>query len=255
MLNLLLNTMKTTINAIIIDDEKNALESLSLKVEKYFPQITITHKFQNPQKAVIEINNNLPDLLFIDIQMPVLNGFDVLSKIENPNFEIIFVTAYSEYAIEAIKHCAIGYIVKPIDNDELKLAIENALKNINQKSPLEKNIQLLENLISNGNSTIVIPTQKGLSFIKISDIIRFEGIDGYTKIVLTNSTILSSYSIGKFSNSPKLHQFFSIHKSHFINLNVVSDFLNEGYVILNNNDKLPVAKAKRKDFLEKIKNI
>ncbi|UMB55440.1 response regulator [Lutibacter sp. A64] len=244
---------KTT--AIIVDDEKNALESLALKVEKYFPQVTITHKFQNPKLALEEINNNHPQLLFLDIEMPVLSGLDLLSKIENPNFEIIFVTAYNQYAIEAIKHCAIGYIVKPIDNDELKNAINNAIKNIEQKTALEKNRQLLENLISNGNSTIVIPTQKGLSFIKISDIIRFEGIDGYTKIILTNSTILSSYSIGKFSNSPKLHNFFSIHKSHFINLNVVSDFLNEGYVILNNNDKLPVAKAKRKDFLDKIHHI
>ena len=100
--------MKTNINAIIIDDEKNALESLALKIAKYFSQITVTHKFQNPQKAVQEINQNHPDLLFIDIEMPVLSGFDVLSKIDNPNFEIIFVTAYSEYAIEAIKHCAIG---------------------------------------------------------------------------------------------------------------------------------------------------
>lgn len=184
--------------------------------------------------------------------MPVLSGFDLLSKIENPNFEIIFVTAYNEYAIEAIQHCAIGYIVKPIDNDELKNAVTNALKNIDQKSALEKNKQLLESLISNGNSTIVIPTQKGLSFIKTEDIIRFEGVDGYTKIVLQNSSILSSYSIGKFSNSPKLSNFFSIHKSHFINLNYVSDFLNEGYIILINGDRVPIAKSKRKDFLEKI---
>ena len=247
--------MKNSINAIIVDDEKNALESLALKITKFFPEITITHKFQNSQKAIEEINKKHPQLLFLDIEMPVLSGFDLLSKIENPIFEIIFVTAYNQYAIDAIKHCAIGYIVKPIDNDELKNAVNNALKNIEQKSALEKNQQLLESLITNGNSTIVIPTQKGLSFIKTSDIIRFEGIDGYTKIVLTNSTILSSYSIGKFSNSPKLHNFFSIHKSHFINLNVVSDFLNEGYVILNNNDKLPVAKSKRKLFLEKIKNL
>ncbi|WP_456462504.1 LytR/AlgR family response regulator transcription factor [Lutibacter sp.] len=248
--------MKTKINAIIIDDEKNALESLALKVAKYFPEITVTHKFQNPQKAVQEINQNHPDLLFIDIEMPVLSGFDVLSKIENPNFEIIFVTAYSEYAIEAIKHCAIGYIIKPIDNDELQLAIGNALKNINQKSALEKNRLLLQNLVNNGNSTIVIPTQKGLSLIKIADIIRFEGIDGYTKIILGNSnSILSSYSIGKFSKIVSLHHFYLVHKSHFINLNYINEYLNEGYIIMINKDKVPIAKAKRTSFLEKIKNI
>jgi two-component system LytT family response regulator len=248
--------MKTNINAIIIDDEKNALESLALKIAKYFPQITVTHKFRNPQKAVQEINQNHPDLVFIDIEMPVLSGFDVLSKIENPNFEIIFVTAYSEYAIEAIKHCAIGYIIKPIDNDELKLAIENALKNINQKSALEKNQQLLQNLVSNGNSTIVIPTQKGLSLIKKDNIIRFEGIDGYTKIILENDNpILSSYSIGKFTKIESLNHFYLVHKSHFINLNYINEYLNEGYITMKNNDKIPVSKTKRANFLEKIRNI
>lgn len=247
--------MSTNIHAIIVDDEKNALESLALKIAKYFPEIHITHTFQNPQKAVEEINTKHPDILFLDIEMPVLSGFDVLSKIENPNFEIIFVTAYNEYAIDAIKHCAIGYIVKPIDNDELQNSIKNAITNIQQKTALEKNRQFLENLLNNGNSTIVIPTQKGLSFIKTEDIIRFEGIDGYTKIILKNSSILSSYSIGKFTSSNKLLNFFSVHKSHFINLNYISEYLNEGYVIMSNNDKAPIAKAKRKAFIEKIKNI
>ena len=248
--------MSNTIQAIIVDDEKNALKNLALKVSKYFPEITITHTFQNPQKAVEEINKKQPDLVFIDIEMPVLSGFDVLSKIENPDFEIIFVTAYNEYAIDAIKHCAIGYIVKPIDNDELVLAIKNALKNINHKSALEKNRLLLENLIPNGNSNIIIPTQKGLSLIKTNDIIRFEGIDGYTKIILTNNTsILSSYSIGKFTQTTNLQHFYLIHKSHFINLNYVKEYLNEGYVIMTNNDRAPITKVKRKEFLEKIKSL
>lgn len=247
--------MKTNINAVLIDDEKNALESLALKVSKYFPEITIKNTFQNPQKAVIEINKNRPDLVFLDIEMPVLSGFDVLSKIKNPDFEIIFVTAYSEYAIDAIKHCAIGYIVKPIDNDDLINAIKNALQNINQKTALEKNRLLLENLVNNNNSTIIIPTQKGLSFININDVIRFEGIDGYTKIILKNaSSILSSYSIGKFTKITALQNFYLIHKSHFININYLKEYLNEGYLIMSNDDKLPIAKSKRNDFLGKIKN-
>jgi len=248
--------MKTNINAILIDDEKNALESLALKISNFFPEITITNAFQNPQKAVNEINTNCPDLVFLDIEMPVLSGFDVLSKIKNPDFEIIFVTAYSEYAMDAIKHCAIGYIVKPIDNDDLKNAIKNALQNINQKTALEKNRLLLQQLTTNENSTIVIPTQKGLSIIKIEDIVRFEGIDGYTKIILNNSKpILSSYSIGKFSKIKSLYHFYLIHKSHFINLNYINEYLNEGYVIMNNNNKVPISKSKRADFLDKIKNI
>lgn len=245
--------MKNKINAIVVDDEKNALESLALKISKFFPEINITHKFQNPQKAVIEINKNTPHLLFLDIEMPVLSGFDLLSKIENPIFEIIFVTAYNEFAIDAIKHCAIGYIVKPIDNDELINAINNAIKNIHQKTAFEKNSLLLENLTASNKSTIVVPTQKGLVFFKTSEIVRFEGIDGYTKIILSNnSSILSSYSIGKFTQKNNLSQFFLVHKSHFINLNHLNEYLNEGYVLMTNNDKIPIAKSKRKAFLERI---
>jgi len=157
----------TKITAILIDDEEKALEGLQIKVSKFFPEIEIVALCNNPEKAIETINNLKPDLLFIDIEMPVYSGFDVLAKIDNPTFETIFVTAYNNYAIEAIKNCAIGYIVKPIDNEELKLAVSNAIKNIQQKTAFEKNLQLLT-LLGNKNSkaTMAVPSQKGLSFIK-----------------------------------------------------------------------------------------
>ncbi len=246
-----------TIQAILVDDEEKALEGLQIKVNRFFPNIKILKSISNPEKAIEFINKLKPNLVFMDIEMPILSGFDVLSKINNPNFEIIFVTAYNNYAIEAIQHCAIGYVVKPIDNDELKAAITNAINNINQKTAFEKNVQLLEQLGANKTQTsIAIPSQKGLSFIKIKDIIRFEGVDGYTKIIIKDKkALLSSYSIGKFCKILTNKPFFLCHKSHLINLEFVSSILKEGYIELSNQCSVPCAKSKRADLLQKMKNL
>ncbi len=245
------------IKAILVDDELKALESLRLKINKYFTEIEVIAAISEPEKAIKIINETQPDLVFIDIEMPVLSGFDVLSKIENPNFETIFVTAYNNYAIEAIQHCAIGYVVKPIDNDELKDAIKNAIANIKQKTALEKNTQLLEHLSINASQkSIAIPSQKGMSFIKLNAIIRFEGIDGYTKIhTKDEKPILSSYNIGKFTKMIANTNFFLCHKSHFINLNYVTSFLNEGTIELNNKDYVPCAKTKRNALLQLMQSL
>ncbi len=245
------------ISAILIDDEAKALAGLQIKMIKHFPEIEIVALCSNPEKAIITINELNPDLVFIDIEMPVLNGFDVLAKIANPNFETIFVTAYNDYAIEAIKACAIGYVLKPIDIDELKHAVNNAISNINKKTALEKNIQLLSNLSAKATkSSIAIPSQKGISFIKIENIIRFEGVDGYTRIYcIDDKSILSSYSIGKFTKMLANSDFFQCHKSHLINLNHVTSILKEDYITLINNNQAICAKSKKKELLIKMQEI
>ena len=245
------------ITAILLDDEQKALESLQLKIDKYFKEIEIVALCKNPEKAIETINNLKPDLLFIDIEMPVLSGFDVLAKIDNPTFETIFVTAYNNYAIEAIKNCAIGYIVKPIDNDELKLAITNAINNIKQKTAFEKNLQLLSLLGNKNNkSSIAVPSQKGLNFIKTENIIRFEGVDGYTRIYCLNEKpFLSSYSIGKFSKMLNDSNFFFCHKSHLINLEHIKSIYKEGTIELIDESTISCAKTKRNELLERMKQL
>lgn len=246
------------LKAILVDDEEKALKSLQIKVKRFFPDISILATIQNPVEAVQIIEEQKPDLVFLDIEMPQLNGFDVLQKFEKPNFEIIFVTAYSDYAIEAIQHCAIGYIVKPIDDSELKSAVENALKNRKLKTALEKNKTLIENLKNqqSTDSKIIIPSQKGLDFVKISDIIRCEGDAGYTKIIIQDAkTILSSYSIGKFVKMLTNKNFTLIHRSHLVNLKYVSGYLNEGYITMENGDRLPISKTNRSEFIEKMSEV
>ena len=245
------------INAILIDDERKALAILKNKLERLCPNVTIIAETQNPKEGLQLIKDLKPQLVFLDVAMPELSGFDVLAEIKNPDFEIIFVTAFDNYAIEAIKHCAIGYLVKPVDNNDLVETVNKAINNINDKTALEKNKVLIENLgiQTFQHKKIVIPSQEGLEFVKMSDIINFEGDNGYTNIHFINrKPILSSHSIGYFNKLLDSQSFYLIHKSHLINLSHIEKYLNEGYVVLTNNTKLPVSRNRRLNFLNKFRN-
>ncbi|MFT7329968.1 MAG: two-component system LytT family response regulator [Roseivirga sp.] len=244
------------INAILIDDERKALAILKNKIERLCPNVNIIAETQNPVEGIEFIKKLKPQLVFLDVAMPELSGFDLLSEIKNPNFEIIFATAFDNYAIEAIKHCAIGYLVKPVDNNDLVETVNKAIKNIEGKSALEKNKQLIENLgvQSFQNKKIVIPSQEGLEFVEIADIIHCEGVEGYTKIhFIHQKPILSSHSIGHFKKLLGNQSFYLIHKSHLINLSYIEKYLNEGYVVLSGNHKLPVSRNRRSGFLNSLK--
>jgi len=245
------------IKTILVDDERKALAILKNKIERLCPGIDVIAETQNPKEAISLIMNLKPDLVFLDIAMPELNGFDVLKQFEQPNFEIIFATAFDDYAIEAIRHCAIGYLVKPIDNDDLQNSVNNAIKNIEEKTALKKNKILIENLGVQKfqKKKIVIPSTDGLEFVKISEIIHCEGVDGYTKIYFENlKPILSSNSIGHFNKLLKEHDFYLVHKSHLINVEHIEKYLNEGYVLLTQNHKIPVSRNKRADFLNSLRD-
>ncbi len=243
------------IKAIIIDDEPKAIAILKNKIERYCPEIELVAETQDPKRAKDLIKLHEADLIFLDVAMPEMSGFDLLKTFENPNFEIIFATAFDNYAIEAIKHCAIGYLVKPIDNEDLVEAVKNAKENISEKTALEKNKILIENLgvKTFQDKKIIIPTLEGLEFINISEIVHCEGVDGYTKLYFKNrKPMLSSNSIGHFNKMLVNQEFYLVHKSHLINLNYIDKYLNEGYVILGEHN-IPVSRNRRSDFLEMLK--
>lgn len=244
------------INALIIDDEPKALAILKNKIERTCPHIAILGETQDPEEAIHLIGKWKPQLLFLDIAMPQMSGFDLLAQIENPSFEIIFVTAFDSFAIEAIRHCAIGYIVKPVANKDLINAVSNAEKNIQRKTATEKNKLLIENLSEQipNQKKLVIPTQEGLEFVRISDIIQCEGTDGYTRIHFKKrKPILSSHSIGYFHKLLENQNFYLVHKSHLINIDQMEKYLNEGYALLIENHKVPVSRNRRNDFLLHLK--
>lgn len=249
--------MIVKVKTILIDDERKALAILKNKLERLCPNVEVIAETQNPKEGIELIKTLKPDLVFLDIAMPELSGFDVLKQFEKPDFEIIFATAFDNYAIEAIKHCAIGYLVKPVDNTDLITAVTGAKANIEEKTALQKNKQLIENL---GVQTfqkkkIIIPSVEGLEFVKIEEIIHCEGETGYTKIHLKKGKpLLSSNSIGHFNKLLSGSDFYLVHKSHLINLNYIEKYLNEGYVILSENIKIPVSRNRRQEFLEQLKN-
>ena len=244
------------INALLIDDEPKALAILKNKLERSCHNINVIGETQSPVEALQLIEKLQPELLFLDIAMPQMSGFDMLAQIENPAFEIIFITAFDSYAIEAIQHCAIGYLVKPVANDDLAEAVSKAENNIRDKTALEKNKLLLENLSVQTfqQKKVVVPTQDGLEFVRITDIIQCEGTEGYTRIHFTDrKPILSSHSIGYFHKLLEKQNFYLVHKSYLINLDQVEKYLNEGYVLLAKNHKIPVSRNRRNDFLQYLK--
>lgn len=247
--------MKTA--AIIIDDEPKAIAILAHKLERFCPQIEVVATSQNPKDAKHLIEQYQAQIVFLDIAMPEMSGFDVLKSFEKPNFEIIFATAFDSYAIDAINHCAIGYLVKPIDNTELVDVVHRAIDNIAEKTALKKNELLIANLGTQKfqDKKIIVPTQDGLEFVTINSIIHCEGTDGYTKIHMEDrKTLLSSNSIGHFNKLLSNHEFHLVHKSHLINLEHIEKYLNEGYVLLSQNHKVPVSRNRRTSFLELLKN-
>ncbi|EAS19801.1 response regulator, LytR/AlgR family [Flavobacteria bacterium BBFL7] len=237
--------------AILVDDEQSALKNLEKKIEKVNQNVRVEASFQDSKKALEYINTHQTDILFLDIQMPGLNGFELLNSIKELKSQVIFSTAYGEYALEAIKKNAVDYILKPVDNTELKEALDKAILNI-EKENEDQNANLVEllNKIIDRDHKLKVPTQKGISFIPQEEVIHLEGYDGYTKIHLVDGkTLTSSYSLGKFSDYLDDY-FFKCHKSHIVNIKAVRAFENEGYVVLGNDYRVPITKTYKQAFLE-----
>ncbi|MEM7086777.1 MAG: LytTR family DNA-binding domain-containing protein [Bacteroidota bacterium] len=237
--------------AILVDDEFSALNGLRQKLEKFFPKLTLLQTFQKPEEAIKFLEKQQPDLVFLDIEMPRINGFELLSKLSKISFQVIFVTAYSEYALDALKKNAVDYVMKPVDNDELISAVNKAKTIILERKEMDANENLVKLLSEtlNRNNKLIVPTSKGMSFIPQEEVLHLEGYEGYTKIHLANSTeILSSYNLGKFEKMLE-NSFFKCHKSHIVNIAKVRSFENEGYIVLENNHRVPISKANRKVFL------
>ncbi|MCF6308269.1 MAG: LytTR family DNA-binding domain-containing protein [Flavobacteriaceae bacterium] len=245
--------MTSKVTAILVDDEFSALKGLQQKLVKNIPEIEIISTFQQPEDAIKYLQHSQPDLVFLDIQMPRITGFELLAKLKKVDFQIIFVTAYNEFAINALESSAVGYILKPVDSEDLTIVVTKAINIIKKKKNIDSQtnlIKLLSKTLVNSNK-IVVPTQTGMSFISQKDIFHLEGYEGYTKFHLASGEeIVSSYNLGKFKKKLNPNLFFKCHKSHIIQIDKVSHFINEGYIILENNQRVPISRNNKKIFLE-----
>ena len=245
------------IRTIIIEDEPVSREMLTLMLQRHKSEIEIVDTCSNPDDGIESIEKHQPDLIFLDIQMPKMNGFDMLKKINDINFEVIFTTAFDQYAINAIRSSALDYLLKPVDDEDLTAAIEKCKEKMKEKKTKAQFENLFNNL-SNKNpldKTLALAASDGISFIKMSDILRVEANGRYAKFyLLTKETILVSKTLGDFEEILSANQFFRIHDSSIINLNHVKKYVrgDGGTVVLSDNTELDVARRRKEEFIKLI---
>lgn len=243
------------IKAVIVDDEPKAIQSLSWELSNFSDDIQIIETFSNPELAIDYIEEHDLDCLFLDIQMPTMDGFQFLDKLTNKDFAIVITTAYNEYAIKALKHEAIDYLLKPIDSDDL----EETIKKIKKFNSRLINSSKIEEVLQNFNTKfdkkkITINTDGKLLFLDAELIIFIESDGNYSTIYMEDGQkIVLTKKLKEVNAILPEHYFFRIHNSYIVNLNRIKEFIkNEGYVVMQSQHKIPVARQRRSDFLEKL---
>ncbi len=243
------------LKAVIVDDEPKAIQGLIWELSNFSKEIEVMASFSNPDEALKYLDSNTPDCLFLDVQMPTIGGFQFLEQLKEINFAVVITTAYDEYAIKALKHEAIDYLLKPIDSDDLRESIAK----IKKFSDRNINSMKFERMLSNFNSKfdkkrITINTDGKLLFLDVDDIIYIESDGNYSTLHLQDQKkIVITKKLKEVNAILPEHYFFRIHNSYIINLNKIKAFIkNEGYVIMDSNHKIPVARQRKSDFLEKL---
>ena len=236
--------------AILIDDEISNLENLRILLEKHCPQVDIVATAQNVADAVNAIEKHLPDLIFLDIQMGKQTGFDVLKALPQRNFEVIFVTAYDHYGIQAVKFAALDYLLKPVDIDELKTAINKAEQKLAAQTQTAQIDFLLQQIKTPQPtvSKIALPMQSEIRYIALSEIMRCEADNTYTFFFLANNEkLLVSKSLKEYADLLKPNGFLRTHQSHLVNPKFVKSWLKEdgGVLLLTSGEKIPISKPNK----------
>jgi two-component system, LytTR family, response regulator len=241
------------INCIIIDDEEKNIKLLQQMLAMHCRQVNIAGTSSFAKEGLLLIEELQPQLIFLDVEMPHLNGFDLLQKLEPVSFEVIFVTAYSHYAVEAFEHHASGYITKPINTEKLVSAVNTAIKRIEEKTINKNLFTLLEqNTKEAAPEKIPLSTTNGLLFVKIADILYCESSGNYTHFYLSNDTkIIVSRQLGEYEKLLPENNFTRIHDKYIINLNYIKEYIkgSGGDVVLENGKEIPVATRRKEEFL------
>jgi two-component system LytT family response regulator len=245
------------IKAVIIDDEQHSIETLKWKLENYCPDVSVEAFFDSPSEGVSYLKKNPTDLLFLDIEMPMLNGFDVLEELgRNVAFDIIFTTAYDNFGIQAVKFSALDYLLKPVQNKELKDAIEKHQKKSLHKIPTEQIDVLMNNVHAEKRGKvgkIALASKESIEFVDAHDIICCEANSNYTNVFMSeNRKRVISKTLKEFEDLLSPHHFFRPHNSFLVNLNRVKEFIrgDGGFLVMENKMKIPVSKSRREELME-----
>ena len=241
----------TALRTIIIDDEPDSVNLLKIQFTQHCPHIELVGAYTSSVKALQNIEALKPDLFFLDIEMPVMNGFELLEKILHLNFSIVFVTAYNQFALKAFRFNALDFLVKPIDTTELIEAVAKAEKRI---KPTSAQLSMLQKQLRGEAVTkIAIPGPHGVTFIDLNEIVLGEASNNYSKLVLTDGRhFLISKTLKDVQEVLEEEHFLRVHRQYIINLNHVKQFnRNEGILTMSNGQHIPIARNQKEHLIEK----
>jgi len=248
--------MEEKIKTVLVDDDKISLLTLESLLRNNFPNVLITGKAQDVAEAVKVIEQQQPQLVFLDISLPDGEGFDVIEKTPDTKFEIIFITAYDQYALKAFEFSALHYLVKPVTLDGLEKAI-GRFKELKTDELLDDKINVLKESLKNKNEKIIIPSSEGLNVVRLSDIVRLEADDVYTYFFLTDGhRLVASRPLNNYERILEDLPFSRIHAKHLVNLMYIKRYIKGkgGSVIMEDNTEVEVSVRKKPDFIVKLKN-
>ncbi len=243
------------IRCVLIDDESNSLEMMEWLLKTYCPQVQIEAMCNSAEKGMEAIEKHKPDVVFLDIEMPHMNGFDMLEQFDRLFFDVVFCTAYDQFAIKAFKYSALNYLLKPVDPEDLKETIRRLEER--KSTPSKEQIELLlQNIHTQQKPTvqrIALTTGDGMIFVSTSDILYCQAESNYTAVVLAGGKkVLVSKVLKDIDEALAGPDFFRIHNSYLINLNKIKKFVRGegGYVVMEDNATVSISRSRRQEFME-----
>jgi len=249
------------ITAVIIDDEKNNITNLEGLLKRHCPGVEIKGSAQNAKDGQALITTLQPDLVFLDIQMPDQNGFDLLRSLPSHEFEVVFVTAYDQYGIQAVKFSAIDYLLKPVNAEELKAAVDKAIHKMQgrrQNLLLNNLMQYMQHVDSKINHKLALSTLKETRFVNPGQIVRCESSNAYTIFYLSDQQKLTiSRPIYEYEELLTGYGFIRCHQSHLVNRSYIKSWIKEdgGYLLLDDGTTIPISRSKKETVISVLSNI
>lgn len=243
------------LRAILIDDEKNCLTSLAYDIEQHCPEVEVVAQCQGSKEGLLSIKQHDPDLVFLDIDMPYINGFELLEMIPSIRFATIFTTAYDKYAVQAFKISAVDFLMKPINQKELINAVEKVAVHHSKQSAQKQISFLIEQIQaieSDSVKKIALPTFEGVEFVNLNDINYCQSDNNYTHVFLQDGTdLLISKTLRYIEEMLCDYHFFRVHNSYIVNLNYVKRYVkgDGGYLLLENGKDITVSRSKKAELL------
>ncbi|MCB0648340.1 MAG: response regulator [Saprospiraceae bacterium] len=243
--------MKESIRAVLVDDEADSIGVLQILLKKYAPEVVVRATFTNSKEALEYLRQEETDVLFLDIEMPGLDGFELLSKLGSFSFKPIFVSAYDEFGVKAIKYRIFDYLVKPIDPEELLQTIRRLKNELAEEEKV--NIEKIDH-VSILHDKILIPVGNEYEFVQISEIVRCEADDNYTRLYLGDQVFLVSKTLKYFEEVLPASHFLRTHNKHLINVNKIKKYVKSdgGYFELTSGGTIPLSRYRKEDVLKRL---